>query len=324
MSLLVIDRETVHDLLPMADCIELMRQAMMALSAGQTRQLLRQIIPLSDGAVFGVMPGAAPDVFGAKVLSVYPENFAKGLQSHQGFLALFDPATGQTVAMLHAGEVTAIRTAAASAAATKVLAREDARRLAILGYGEQAHTHALAMAKVRPLDAITLWGRSPERAAVLAGKLEAELSLPVRVAPTVRDAVAEADIVCAVTASREPLLEGAWVAPGTHVNLVGSSVAAAREVDDALVVLARVFADHREGVLVQGGEIVHAIAAGLIDETHVLGEIGEVMSGAKTGRVTPADVTVYKSLGAITQDLFSGWHIYRRALAEGRGMTAPF
>ena len=137
-------------------------------------------------------------------------------------------------------------------------------------------------------------------------------------------AVAEADIVCAVTASREPILEGSWIAPGAHVNLVGSSVAAAREADDALVVRARVFADHREGVLAQGGEVIHAIRAGLIDQSHVLGEIGEVFSGAKVGRADRMDVTVYKSLGAVVQDLFSGWHIYRQALAKGRGVVVPF
>jgi ornithine cyclodeaminase len=324
MSLLVIDRETVHALLPMADCIDLMREAMIALSTGKTKQTLRQIIPLDAGAAFGVMPGAASQVFGAKLLSVYPGNFARGVQSHQGFVALFDPADGAPVAMLHAGELTAIRTAAASAAATRVLAREDAHRLAILGYGEQAETHARAIALVRPLSGIVLWGRSPERATAAARRLEDELSLPVRVAAGVREAVVGADIVCAVTAAPEPILDGAWVAPGTHVNLVGSSTAATREADDALVVRGRLFADHREGVLRQGGEVIHAIAAGVIDESHVLGEIGEVMAGSLAGRRADDEVTIYKSLGAIVQDLFSGWHVYRRALTEGRGATAPF
>ena len=324
MSLLVIDRETVHALLPMGECIDLMREAMVALSTGKTKQTLRQIIPLEAGAAFGVMPGAAAQVFGAKVLSVYPGNFALGIQSHQGFVALFDPADGAPVAMLHAGEITAIRTAAASAAATRVLARQDAHRLAILGYGEQAHTHARAMALVRPLSGIVLWGRSRERAAVLARCLEDELSLPVRLADSVRDAVAEADIVCAVSAAPEPILEGAWVAPGAHINLVGSSTAATREADDALVARGRLFADHREGVLRQGGEVIHAIAAGLVGEDHVLGEIGEVMAGSLDGRRADDEVTIYKSLGAIVQDLFSGWHVYRRALAVGRGFAASF
>ena len=315
MSLLIVDRHTVADLLPMAECVDLMEQAMTALSSGATRQTLRQIIPLSDGAAFGVMPGASAETFGAKLISIFPGNFARGLQSHQGFVALFDPVSGETVAMLHAGEITAIRTAAASAAATRVLARPEARHLAILGYGEQALTHARAMVAVRPVSEITLWGRHPDRAERLAAQLRAELSLPVRVAAGVEAAVAEADIICAVTASPEPILRGAWVAPGTHVNLVGSSTAATREADDALVARARLFADHREGVLTQGGEVVHAIAAGLIDEHHVLGEIGEVMSGAKAGRTTVTDVTVYKSLG---------WRVYRRALAEGRGVSVDF
>jgi len=324
MSLLIIDRETVRDLLPTGDCIGLMREAMIALSTGQTRQALRQIIPLDDGAAFGAMPGASRQTFGAKLISVFPDNVAKGLQSHQGFVALFDPETGVLVAMLHAGEITAIRTAAASAAATDVLARPNASRLAIIGTGEQAHTHAQAIAHVRTLSGITLWGRSPERSAALARALEAELGLPVTVAASVREAVEAADIVCTVTASTEPILRGEWIAPGAHVNLVGASVVSAREVDDALVARGRLFADHREGVLAQGGEVVHAIGAGLIDAGHVLGEIGEVMNGTKAGRLSPTDVTVYKSLGAVTQDLFSGWHVYRRALAEGRGVTAPF
>ena len=324
MSLRIIDRETVRELLPMADCIALMREAMIALSGGATAQLLRQILPLGEGRMFGVMPGAAPHAFGAKVISVFPENFAKDRQSHQGFVALFDPNSGEVVAMVHAGEITAIRTGAASAAATDVLARPDARRLALLGYGEQARVHALAMSKVRMLEAITLWGRSPDRAALLARQLEEDLDVPVRVAADVRHAVGGADIICAVTAAREPILAGEWVAPGTHVNLVGSSFAAAREADDALVARGRLFADHRAGVLAQGGEVISAIAAGLIDETHVLGEIGEVMSGARPGRLTEQDVTIYKSLGAIVQDLYSGWHVYRRALALGRGAEASF
>jgi ornithine cyclodeaminase len=324
MSLLVIDRETVRALLPMGECIELMEAAMVALSTGRTQQLLRQIIPLEAGAAFGVMPGAAPQAFGAKVLSVFPGNFAKGMQSHQGFVALFEPEEGRLVAMLHAGEITAIRTAAATAAATRTLARPDAHRLAILGYGEQAHTHAQAVALVRPLSEITLWGRSPDKAAALAAVLQAELGVPARAAAHVREAVEGADIVCAVSAAREPILQGAWIAEGAHVNLVGSSVAAAREVDDALVVRSRLFADHRPGALAQGGEIVHAMAAGLIGEDHVLGEIGQVMSGALAGRTTVSEVTAYKSLGAIVQDLFSGWHVYSRALAEGRGLTVSF
>ncbi len=155
--------------------------------------------------------------------------------------------------MVHAGEVTAIRTAAASAVATHRLARPDAGRLAILGYGEQARTHAHAIGKGRPLSAVTVWGRSAERAEAFAARLGAELGLPVTACADAQAAVADADIVCTVTNAAEPILLGRWVAPGTHVNLVGSSYAGPVEADDDLVVRARFIADSREGVLAQGG-----------------------------------------------------------------------
>jgi ornithine cyclodeaminase len=324
MSVRVIDQETVRRLLTYEACIPLMREAMTALSGGRTRQTLRQIIDLEGGRAFGVMPGAGPETFGAKLISVFPENFAKGMQSHQGAVLLFEPDTGALAAVIHAGEVTAIRTAAATAAASDVLARPDASRLAILGYGEQAHEHARAMVQIRPVTDIRLWGRSPERAGVLARELEAELERPVTVCASAREVVDGADLICTVTAAFDPVLESAWVADGAHVNLVGSSRDGPREVDDALVVRGRLFADHREGVLRQGAEVRHAIAAGLIGEDHVLGEIGEVMSGAKAGRTDPNDVTLYKSLGAIVQDLYAGWLIYRLALEQGAGTDAPF
>ncbi len=320
----IIDRQTVARLLTYEAAIPLMREAMTALSGGRTRQLLRQIIPLGDGSAFGVMPGAAEMAFGAKLISVFPGNFAKGLQSHQGGVLLFDPASGAPTALVHAGEITAIRTAAASAAATDVLARPDATRLAILGYGEQALTHARAMAHVRPLTDIRIWGRSADKAEALAARLAAELGVPAGAAATPKAAVAGADIVCAVTAAREPILSGADVAAGTHVNLVGSSVAGPREADDDLVVRSRIFADHREGVLRQGAEVLHAIEAGLIGEDHVLGEIGEVMADLKPGRLTEADVTIYKSLGAIVQDLYAAAYVARTAAEQGLGAEAAF
>ena len=324
MTLRVIDQETVRRLLTYEACIPLMRHAMTALSAGQTKQTLRQIIDLGGGDAFGVMPGAAEDTFGAKLISVFPGNFAKGGQSHQGAVLLFDPDSGALAAVIHAGEVTAIRTAAATAAASDVLARPDASRLAILGYGEQAREHAHAMVQVRPVSDIRIWGRSEERALTLAKRLESELERPVRVSPNPREAVRDADLICTVTAASEPVLESGWVMDGAHVNLVGSSRDGPREVDDALVARGRVFADHLEGVLRQGAEVRHAIAAGLIGEDHVLGEIGEVMSGAKIGRTAPSDVTIYKSLGAIVQDLYAGWFIHGRAVAEGLGTEASF
>lgn len=325
-GLLVISREEVRARLTYEVCIPIVREAMIALSQGRTRQLLRGIIDLEAGGAFGVMPGAMGpgETFGAKLISVFPENFAKGLQSHQGVVVVFDPESGAPAAVLHAGEITAIRTAAASAVATDALARREASRLAVLGYGEQARSHIAAIAQVRALSQVVVWGRSPERARAFAEAAGRELELPIRAAPSAREAVAGADIVCTVTAASEPVLLGEWLDAGVHVNLVGSSRPGPVEVDDALVVRARVFADHRASVLAQGAEILRAKAAGLIGDDHVLGEIGQVLDESLPGRRTAEEVTVYKSLGSIVQDLSSAWALYQQALTAGAGVRAPF
>src|SRR5579863_3292624 len=208
-----IDREEVSRRLTYEVCIPIVREAMIAFSRGQTIQLLRSILTLSPGRLFGVMPGAmgADAPFGAKLISVFQGNSAAGRQSHQGLVILFDPETGAPVCAVHAGEITAIRTAAASAVATDALARKDSRRLAILGYGEQAATHARAVGKVRKLESIVVWGRSGERAQAFAKRMQAELGVPVSSAGSVAEAVSQADIICTVTAASEPILKGEWV-----------------------------------------------------------------------------------------------------------------
>jgi ornithine cyclodeaminase len=307
-----IDREEVARRLTYDVCISIVRQAMIAFSKGETKQPLRSILPLSDGRLLGIMPGAmgAHAPFGAKLISVFQENFARGIQSHQGLVILFDPETGAPVCIVHAGEITARRTAAASAVATDALARKDARRLALLGYGEQAATHARAIAQVRDLESIVVWGRSRERAQTFAKQMQAELAVSVATARVVREAVAEADIVCTVTSAAEPILMGEWVRPGTHLNLVGSGYAGPVEVDNELVVRSRFIADSREGVLQQGAEFLRAKAAGLVGDEHIVGEIGQVLAGEIAGRRSAEEITVYKSLGHVVQDLASAWALY--------------
>jgi ornithine cyclodeaminase len=307
-----IDRDEVARRLTYERCIPIVREAMVAFSRGETQQLLRSIIPLADGRMFGVMPGAMGEhaVFGAKLISVFPDNFARGIQSHQGVVILFDPESGAPVCVAHAGEITAIRTAAASAVATDTLARKDARRLALLGYGEQAATHARAISKVRNLESITVWGRSPQRAQAFVNRMQRELASPMRIAATVREAVANADIICTVTAAPEPILQGEWVRPGTHVNVVGSGYAGPAEVDNDLVVRSRFFVDSREGVLQQGAEFLRAKAAGLVTDDHIVAEIGQVLAGGIEGHRSQDEITVYKSLGHVVQDLASAWALY--------------
>jgi ornithine cyclodeaminase len=319
--MLVIGREEVAEKLTYEVCIPIVRQAMIAFSKGETRQHLRSIIPLADGRLFGIMPGAMGEAapFGAKLISIYPENFAAGRQSHQGVVVLFEPETGEPVCILHAGEITAIRTAAASAVATDALARREAHRLAILGYGEQAATHARAITKVRDIRSIGVWGRSPERVASFCTRMSAELGLPVTAAAEVQTLVGDADIICTVTGAREPILQGAWVRPGTHVNVVGSSYAGPVEVDNDLVVRSRFIADSREGVLRQGAEFLRAKEAGLIADEHIVAEIGQVLAGDIEGRRNDTEITLYKSLGHVVQDLASAWALYTGNVSANRG-----
>ncbi len=309
----VIERDEVARRLTYEVCMPIVRQAMIDFSRGETRQLLRSIIPLAHGHLFGIMPGALGEsaAFGAKLISVYPENFSQGRQSHQGLVVLFEPETGEPVCVVHAGEITAIRTAAASAVATDALARPDAHRLAILGYGEQAATHARALCKVRRIRSVRVWGRVPQRTEAFCQRMNLELGIPFVHATDAQELASDADIICTVTAAREPVLQGAWVRPGTHVNLVGSSVAGPVEVDTDLVVKSRFIVDSREGVLRQGAEFLRAKESGAIDDDHIAAEIGQVLAGDIVGRRSAADITVYKSLGHVVQDLASAWALYK-------------
>lgn len=316
MNLRFVDADTVRRLLPPARCIAVVREAMIALSQGRAQQPLRSILDLSDGDALGLMPGALDEGgFGAKLISVFPRNFERGLPSHQGVVVLFDRDSGAPQAVVDAHAVTALRTAAASAVATDALARPRSAVLALLGYGEQAQTHLLALAQVRRLREVRVWGRHAARAQDFVTRMGAAAELAgvrLRCCDSVVEAVADADIVCTLTAASEPILEGAMLAPGTHVNLVGSGRAGPVEVDSALVARSRYFADHRESVLRQGAEFLRAKAAGLVDDSHVLGEIGQVLAGELRGRRDAAEVTLYKSLGSIVQDLAAAREVCRR------------
>jgi ornithine cyclodeaminase/alanine dehydrogenase-like protein (mu-crystallin family) len=206
----------------------------------------------------------------------------------------------------------------ASAAATDALARDDSRRLTIIGTGEQALRHIEAIRAVRDIEAVTIWGRSRDKAEALAARTGGT------VAGNAEEAAAEADIICTVTASPEPVLLGRWIAPGTHLNLVGSSRAGPVEVDSDLVRRARFFGDHEEGVRRQGAEFLKALEQGAVGEDHLLGEIAQVFAGTLAGRTSRHDVTAYKSLGSIVQDLAAGWYLVERARAEGWGTRVAF
>lgn len=313
----VLDAAAVRDVLTYEAAIPLVREAMIALSSGRVRQQLRSFIGLGEGRTFAIMPAALdrPAVFGAKLVSVFADG--RGRKAHEGLVVLFDGDSGAPICLADAGEVTAIRTAAASAVATDALARPDARRLALLGCGRQAEAHIHAIAQVRPLAEVVVWGRNAGRAAEFAAAITARLEIDCRAACDASRAVDGADIVCTVTTAADPVLCGAWVQPGAHVNLVGSSGPGQAEADGPLVAASRFIVDHREHVLAHGGEFLRAKAAGLIDESHIAAEIGEVLSSAAAGRTSSDEVTVYKSLGHAVQDLACVAWLERRAAPCG-------
>jgi ornithine cyclodeaminase len=301
-----------------------MARTMIGVSDGKARTPLRSVLPVSPGNFMGIMPGylAEPECFGLKLLSLFPQNPAAGLSSHLGLVMLFEPEHGRPVAIIDAAELTAIRTAAVSGLATRLLAREDAADLAILGAGEQARSHLAAMLAVRPIRRVRVWSRSADHAVAFTEEASAAAGLAIEVARSVPAAVEGADIVCTVTAALEPILLGDWIGPGVHLNVVGSSRAPAAEIDTPLVAKSRFFVDFRESTVNEGGEYRRALEAGAIGPEHILGEIGEVAAGRVAGRRAAEDVTLFKSLGIAAEDLAAAHYVLEQARAQGVGQVA--
>lgn len=318
----LITRSQVERLLPVADCVDVMRSAMIATSARRVSLPIRQFmaIPGSPGKL-AIMPGTMDDpaCFGIKLVCKYDRPHGDPLGSHVGMVMLFDSAKGVPLVMIEGSSLTAIRTSAASALATDVLARKDAARLAIIGTGEQAARHVHAMRAVRDIAHVTVWGRDPVRAASFAETIARATDLPVIAAPSAAEAIAGADIVCTATSAKTPVLAGSALEPGMHVNLVGSAIPATAEVDAEAVRRSRFFVDYREAAMAAAGELLQAIEAGVVTSGHVIGEIGEVLLGRAEGRQTADDITLYKSLGVASQDLGAAYAIWERAEREDVG-----
>jgi ornithine cyclodeaminase/alanine dehydrogenase-like protein (mu-crystallin family) len=318
----LLNRHQVERALPIAACIGAVETAMRATSAGEADLPLRTHLPIRGTAgKLVVMPGALTPakVFGLKIVSKFPRPAGDPHGSHVGMVVIFDADTGLALAMLEGGTLTEIRTAAASALATRELSRPDASVLAVLGTGAQAKWHALAMPVVRPIREIRIWGRNPQRAEELAAQLRRTGGPEVLVLPDAAAAVRGADIVCTTTSSPTPILHGEWLAPGMHLNLVGSAIPTTAEVDTECVRRARFYVDSRSSAAAEAGELRAAIQAGVVTADHIVGEIGEVLAGKAPGRTAADQITVYKSLGVASQDLAAGLLAYRNAAAAGLG-----
>ncbi|HET9393538.1 MAG TPA: ornithine cyclodeaminase family protein [Candidatus Rubrimentiphilum sp.] len=327
MDLIVLGERDVHELLPIAECINVMDGAFRTVARGGFMQPLRSIAWQPDGrGAIGTMPGflADPDAVGAKVITVFPQNRALGLESHQGSVLLHETATGKPLAIVHAGAVTAIRTAAVSALATRILAEESASRLALLGSGTQARSHLEAMLAVRPIKHVKIWSRTAANARAFAETAGAEFKVEIEVTASAREAVRGAQIVCTVTAATAPVLEGAWLEPGMHVNAAGSSVPPFRELDAAVVERSRIFVDNRECVLNEADDLRIPIAEGAIGVDRILGDLGELAAGTVPGRISSSDITLFKSVGMAIEDIAAARELHRRAVREGRGTRVDY
>lgn len=327
MEIRILRGADVRAVLPMSECIELMGRTMIAVAERRIVLPLRSVMVMpGDRGMLGNMPGylSDPECFGVKLVSLIPRNKPPQFSSHIGLVLLFEIEHGRPVALLDAAEITAIRTAAASGLATRLLARPDASDLAILGAGEQARSHLEAMLAVRPLRRIRLWARDAAKARAFAESEGARHRCTIETPASVREAVDGADIVCTVTKAREPILRGEWLGPGAHLNVVGSSIASTAEIDTAAVVRSRFFVDCRDSTVHEGGEYRRALESGAISPAHILGEIGEVANRTKVGRATREDVTLYKSLGIAPQDLAAAHYALERARAAGIGQVIDF
>ena len=315
MDPLFVNKEKIASLLSMNECIDVMEKMFRSLASGECVQPLRSLMWLPEKkGLLGMMPGYTNSlgVMGIKVISVFHSNRDAGLPSHQGVVILFDAQHGQPLMIFDAAEITAIRTAAASAVATKLLARKNSETLAIIGSGEQAKRHIEAILLVRNIKQINLWSRNERNAKELVKKVVEQYKILIDVKKNVQEAVKKADIICTVTSSKEPVVMGDWIAAGTHINAVGSSIAAARELDTAAVVKSKLFTDCYESLFNEAGDFLIPKKEGAITDATVKAEIGEVLVGKKKGRENDQEITLFKSLGIAAEDIFSAEYIYQK------------
>ncbi len=324
MKVLILNQSQVRELLPIKECINIMVKALKSLALGYSEMPLRQAMWLPDRAgALGMMPGFMEDlkVMGIKIVSIFPGNSNTEYESHQGAVMLFDTEYGRPLAIIDATEITAIRTAAVSAVATNLLARKDAGDLAILGAGTQGSEHLKAIRLVRKIHRIRVWDLYPETAHRFAKRESKKYSIEVEAMSTPHDAVSGADIICTTSAAIEPILFGDSIADGAHINAVGACFKTARELDAQAVAKSRLFIDRRESTINESGDFILAKEDGAINDDHIIGEIGDILTGNLEGRKTDKEITLFESLGLAVEDIASAEYVYQKALEKGVGTS---
>ena len=323
--MLLLNRREVESLLDWDGLIEALGPAMAELSAGRVSMPARNITLVErPRGLLAAMPVYRPQehTLATKLVTLFPENDALGVPTHQAVILVFDAATGTPRALMDGTAITAARTAAGSALSARLLARQEARTLLIIGTGVEARAHAAALPRVRPIGAIRVLGRNPQKAAQLAAEIAAEQEISAVACDDARRAFAGADIVCATTHSPEPVVKGAWLEPGMHLTSVGLN-AAGREVDAEAVLKSLLVVETRQAALAAdvGGanDLKWPIRDALISEAHIHAEIGELISGIKPGRTSPEQITLYKSVGVAVQDAVAAQLVLEAAVTQGAG-----
>jgi len=328
MNTLVLNHDEVAQLLPMPECIEVMQEALSALARGEADQPLRTIFrPDNVHGVMAMMPsfrrGQTP-IFGLKAICVFPDNAAIGKDAHQGGVLLFSGHTGELLALVNASAITAIRTAAVSAVATRALARKDASELTIIGAGVQARSHLEAMACVRPIKKARIVAQRLEKARAFVTEFQPKFAFPLEPMQTAEEATCGADLIVTATTAREPVIKREWISPGVHINAIGTFSPKARELDTATMRAATLFVDRRESALNEAGDYILAATEGAIGADHIHAELGEVLISSRPGRTSDDEITVFKSVGLAIEDLAAAAHVYQKAAQRNVGTWVEF
>ena len=310
----IIEKEQVRQLLTPEKCITAMEEALKDLETGKCDMPQRLICKMPNGAAFGFMPAYVGDYFGAKVLTAYAANMGTEYPSHIGYVMLFESQHCTVSAMVDASSITEIRTGCVSAVATRLLAREDAHKLAIIGAGAQARSHLAAIRLVREITEVTVYDLFPAAAERYAKEMNEKYGIPVNVVSSVAEAVADADIICTLCPAKEPYLTRDMVKPGVHINAVGTFSPVTREVSSDLVAAARLYSDHTPATKKESGEYLIPLQEGLIAEDHIIGSVGELLLGRAAGRVSDADITIFDALGLAVEDIASAKMVYLESL----------
>jgi ornithine cyclodeaminase/alanine dehydrogenase-like protein (mu-crystallin family) len=327
-SVLLLNAVEVNQLLTMDVCIELMAEALADLSRGNLLQPLRMVLRPPDAhGVMAMMPAyrrGKRSAYGLKAICFFHGNPAFGKDAHQGCVLLSSGETGELLAIINASAITALRTAAVSAVATKLLSRNDASELTIIGSGIQARTHLVALSKVRSIRRARVVSLNPEHPKQLAEEMRTILPFPIEPTDSVEEALKDADLIVTATSSRQPVLRREWISDGAHINAIGTYSPEAREIDSATMVASRFFVDRLESALNEAGDYLLPMKEGLIGPNNIIAEVGEVLIGEKQGRTSAREITLFKSLGLAVEDMVCAEYLYQQAQTESHGTWIKF